>query len=46
VNLFIDSSVWLWNKCKLVFGRQQTGIVGSPRYLEKIDNCAKVKDTC
>jgi len=43
VNLVVDAAVWLWNKCKLVFGRLQTGIINSPKFLEKIDNCGKVQ---
>ena len=49
MDIVVDTSLFLWSKCKAVFQKFQTGFVDNPRYLLKMDDYKKVcvvKLTC
>ncbi|KAK6177089.1 hypothetical protein SNE40_015265 [Patella caerulea] len=37
IDIIVDAALFLWNKCKAVFQKYQTGSVDNPRYLYKMD---------
>ncbi|ESO99723.1 hypothetical protein LOTGIDRAFT_238728 [Lottia gigantea] len=37
MDIIVDSALILWNKCKTVFHKYQTGSVENPRYIQKMD---------
>ncbi|XP_055958227.1 cilia- and flagella-associated protein 54-like [Patella vulgata] len=37
IDIIVDAALFLWNKCKTVFQKYQTGSVDNPRYLYKMD---------
>lgn len=41
-DMIVDATLCLWNKCKVIFQRYQTGAMDSPKYLNKMDNPGKV----
>ncbi|XP_046336681.2 cilia- and flagella-associated protein 54-like isoform X2 [Haliotis rufescens] len=38
IDMIVDAGLFLWNKCKVVFQKFQTGSVDNPRYLHKMEN--------
>ena len=42
MDMMIDACLLLWNKCKNIFAKFQTGSADNPRYLQKMDNPSKV----
>ena len=40
--MVVDATLFLWNRCKSVFQRVQTGASDSGKYLQKIDQPNKV----
>ena len=41
-DMLVDATMSLWNRCKSVFQKYQTGFRDNPRYLLKIDKHKKV----
>ncbi|XP_053377953.1 cilia- and flagella-associated protein 54-like isoform X4 [Mercenaria mercenaria] len=41
VDVIVDAALFLWNKCKAVFQKYQTGSVDNPKYLSKMENPTK-----
>ncbi|XP_052282343.1 cilia- and flagella-associated protein 54-like isoform X6 [Dreissena polymorpha] len=41
VDVIVDAALYMWNKCKAVFQRYQTGSVDNPKYLSKMENPTK-----
>ena len=44
MDMITDACLWLWNKCKAIFQKYQTGASDNPKYLQKMDNPGKVHD--
>ncbi len=42
MDMIVDACLCLWNKCKSVFQKYQTGSQDNPKYLQKMDNPSKV----
>ena len=42
MDMIVDACLCLWNKCKAVFQKYQTGSQDNPKYLQKMDNPSKV----
>ena len=42
LDMVVDASLLLWNKCKAVFQRYQTGSIDNARYLQKMESPGKV----
>jgi len=45
VDIIVDAALYLWNKCKQVFQKYQTGSVDNPKYLSRMENPTKVVHT-
>ncbi|XP_052780184.1 cilia- and flagella-associated protein 54-like isoform X4 [Mya arenaria] len=41
VDIIVDAALYMWNKCKAVFQKYQTGSVDNPKYLSKMENPTK-----
>ncbi|XP_078090725.1 cilia- and flagella-associated protein 54 [Mustelus asterias] len=41
VDMVVDATLFLWRKCKAVLQRGNFGIIGSTKYLKKLDNFGK-----
>ncbi|KAL4227140.1 hypothetical protein ACF0H5_015113 [Mactra antiquata] len=41
VDIIVDAALYMWNKCKTVFQKYQTGSVDNPKYLSKMENPTK-----
>ena len=44
MDMITDACLWLWNKCKAIFQKYQTGASDNPKYLQKMDNPGKVHE--
>ena len=42
VDIIVDAALHLWNKCKTVFQKYQTGSLDNPKYLSRMENPTKV----
>ena len=42
MDMITDACLWLWNKCKAIFQKYQTGASDNPKYLQKMNNPGKV----
>mgnify|MGYP001792112683 FL=1 len=40
--MIVDATLHLWNKCKAVFQKYQTGSLENWRYIQKMDHAGKV----
>ena len=42
IDIVVDAALYLWNKCKTVFQKYQTGSLDNPKYLSRMENPTKV----
>ena len=41
-DMLVDAALCLWNKCKVVFQKYQSGSMDNPRYLQRMESPSKV----